>query len=1112
MSSISGSIFVKRQVVLRFRSRHRAIQFFSLSWLMAAAICLSALAPSAACAAESTEESLAAYADAANFQTGGATALAIDAWNKFLKDYPDDEMASKAAHYLGVCHMQKESPDYVAASKAFARALQDNKYELREESLVNQGWCLYANAGDGPQRDPALLRKTIETFATLRKENPNSQFLDRVHFYSGEAAFGLGDAKQAIEHYNALLALPNANQSPLLCDALYARGVANESLDQFDQAVASFEQLLGSCQTNDLVTDVHLRIGDAMILRKDYDRAVSSFDAAIASTDADEDRSYALFRQGYALVQANRPAEAAAKYEKLSRDFPNSQYAATATLASAQSSYRGGDLKAAAPKFERVLQQQNVAAATEAAHWLARIHIQQGDPAQAVAVARQQLNKGVEGDYAVDLKVVLAEALSMDPQTIAESIEVAEQAYRDAPQDPLAPRALYNAAFSALQSNQMEQATKLANEFLSKFPGDTLAADVRFIAAEGQLLAGKLDDAAASYRQLLKQSSPQDSVQRPLWVLRAATTYNLAKKYSDTLELVRSELKNLPQSAQQAELLLLAGQANAMLGKHSDAALSFQQSLDADDAWPRVDECRLLFGQALLAAGKKNEAQSAWQQLISKGDNARMADQARYKLAQMESLGGNFREAIKRYDEILSSEQDPGLIPYSLYGKGWSLMQVGDYQQALAPLDKMLAEYQQHPMRDDSLLARGIARRNLDQYQPASQDLTDYLSLKPQGTNLGHALYELALIDQKQKQPAKAAERLKQLVTQVPDYPGMDKVLYELGWSLREAGDQDEAAKQFTDLVRRYPNASVAADAAYFVGQRSYTQGDWAQAAREFAVAAKKAEDKQLSEKAHYRLGWSYFKLENYPQAEQAFADQAAKHGDGRLAIDALMMIGECRFKEGKFPAALSAYEVARQRIRENNETAENIRDPAERQVRELVLLHGGQSAAQNKQWDTAIEWYDELKERFPATNYLSQVFYETAYAYQQKKDLDQALKLYAEVADNYRNVVAARARFMMGEIFFGRREFDKAIPEFQRVMFGFGAAQAPPEIKNWQAKSGFEAGRCSELLMQQATSDEKRRAAKGFATDFFKFVVEKHPNHELAEKSRERLEALDRS
>ena len=118
-----------------------------------------------ALAAESTEESLAAYADAANFQTNGAIDLAIDGWKKFLDKYPDDDMASKAAHYLGVCFMQRENPDYAAAADAFETALQDKEYELREESLANQGWCHYACAGDGPKRDKSRLQKTMKTFA-----------------------------------------------------------------------------------------------------------------------------------------------------------------------------------------------------------------------------------------------------------------------------------------------------------------------------------------------------------------------------------------------------------------------------------------------------------------------------------------------------------------------------------------------------------------------------------------------------------------------------------------------------------------------------------------------------------------------------------------------------------------------------------------------------------------------------------------------------------------------------------------------------------------------------------------------------------------------------------
>ncbi len=173
---------------------------------------------------------MAKYADAANFQTGGAFDLAIDAWNKFLAEYPEHPMSAQAAHYLGVCFMQKENPDYAAAAKAFQRALQQKEYDLRQESLANLGWCLYASSGQGEQRDAKLLKQSIAAFQDLEKENPNSKFLDRAYFYRGEAAYGLGDSKQAIEFYDKLLSMSDAKSSPLRCDALYARGVAQEEL------------------------------------------------------------------------------------------------------------------------------------------------------------------------------------------------------------------------------------------------------------------------------------------------------------------------------------------------------------------------------------------------------------------------------------------------------------------------------------------------------------------------------------------------------------------------------------------------------------------------------------------------------------------------------------------------------------------------------------------------------------------------------------------------------------------------------------------------------------------------------------------------------------------
>ncbi|QDT08952.1 tetratricopeptide repeat protein [Planctomycetes bacterium K23_9] len=1064
---------------------------------------------STASAEESTEESIAAYADAANFQTNGAFDLAIEAWKEFLSKYANDDLAPKAAHYQGVCYMQQDTPDYVAAAKSFERALKNKKFELREESLANQGWCWYASAGEGPNRDKDRLKASIAAYEKLQKEKPKSQFLDRAFFYSGEAAYGLGDRKKAIDFYNKLIALPNAKESPLRCDALYARGIAHEEIEQFDKALASFQQLLSSCADDGLVTDVHLRSGDVMIFRKDYPAAIKSFDAAIKSADNDDDKSYAIFRQAFAMVQADRPGDAAKNYDRLKKDFPDSEYAGTAILASAQSMYRSGDLDKAAARFEEVLKQNNPETATEASHWLTRILISKGAAAKAISTAKKQIDAGAKGDYATELKLDLAEAMAMDPTQISDSVAIAESVYRDAPKDPLAPRALYNAAFSALQTNQAKKALELSQKFLTEFPKDQLVPDVQFIAAEGNLLTGNATQASKAYRQLLNRKSDGDNMQRPLWVLRAALASNSAKKSDDTIALLKSEYKTLTQPEQKAEAQMLIGQAYLMSKMHSEAALAFARVTEVDPKWPRAQEAELLSGTALMSAGKQKDAKQAWEALVRRGKDSRMADQARYKLAQLASEAADHAGAIKLYGQIIDSRVDPGLVPYALYGKGWSLMQSDQHSQAMKPLDEVLRNYPKHPIRDEALLARGISRRHAGDFESAAEDLTEFLTYKPKDDNLGHALYELALIDQKQDKPKRAAARLQQLVDQVPKYPSMDKVLYELGWSLREAGDEEKAGATFADLVKKFPDASVTGEAAYFIGQKNYAAENWKDAAKQFTVAANKSKDKGLIEKSYYRLGWSLFKSEQFNQAADAFKKQTENEPNGKLSLDGMMMAGECEFRKPDYAQALKRYQIARKRIQLNDDNAKSIRDSAERQVRELILFHGGQSAAQLKKWDESIDWYDELKARFPATRYLPKLFYEIGFAYQQKDQPDRAMQYFSQVAEKYRDETAARSRFMMGEVYFGRKQFDKAIPEFQRVMFGFGAEKAPKQIKNWQAKSGFEAGRCSELMMQQARSNDSRNKSREIAKKFFQYVIDKHADHELMAKAKERMAAL---
>ncbi|EMB16848.1 tetratricopeptide repeat protein [Rhodopirellula europaea] len=1062
---------------------------------------------------------VALYADAANFQTNGAIGLAVDTWKKFLKEYPSSPLASKASHYLGVCYMQQDTPDLKAAAEAFKVALEDTKYDLREESLSNRGWCLYAAAGTGEEADPKLLRESIATYDTLIKDIPDSRLLDRAYFYRGEAQYALGELDKAIESYNAMMKLDDIVSSALRCDALYARGVALEEQKNYDQAQSSYQQLLQACADSDLVVDVEIRMGDMHLLQGEMQQAVKRFDSVATNADATaEDKAYSFFRQGYAYAQDRDPAKASASYEKLLTQFPQSPYAAAATLASAQTLYQAGDLTGAASRFRDVLKGTDPVAATEAAHWLARIDlgIANRDPAKtaeaaksAYDVASEVIAKGPQGNFAVALKLDAAEALSLQPDRLNDAFERYQSVANEHSDHPLAPRALYNAAFVALQLGNTEQAVKLADTFESKFSDDPLAPDALFVGAEALLASGDASSAAERYQTLISNTKHRDHPQRATWILRGATAWKAAGEPAKTAKLVRENLEAMNTPEQKAEALLLAGQAELSSGDAAQAAQTFQASREAAPQWARSDEAFLMAGQSQLTAGNRKAAEGIWKELIRSNGESRMADQARYKLGQLANGEQEYAAAIEYFEPILTSKRDAGLLPFARYAKGMAELQSQQHEQAAKSFSELIDQNPDHALSDDALLSRGIAYRHLNRDADSRNDLNAFLETKPTGNNLGHALYELALLDQNASQTVKAAESLQRIVDEVPDYPDMDKVLYELGWSLRESGQEDQALTKFEQLIAKYPDNALVADAAYFVGQDHYRNSQWVEAADAFQIAADKSNDLDLKEKSLYRLGWSFYKQQKYAEAEAAFKRQYVEVQQGGLLLDSMMMIGESRFKQEQYETALRAYTKAREKIEADNDSAKTVRDKAERQVRELILLHGGQSAAQLGQYEDAIGWYDALRERFPATTYLPQVFYEIGFAAQNAGDDEKALKFYSEVADNFRSEIAARARFMMGEIYFANKTFDKAIPEFQRVMFGFGADKADPVIKNWQAKSGFEAGRCAELLQQSAQTDAAKAKAAEFAKDFYQYVIDQHPGHELATKAKQRAEAL---
>lgn len=1038
-------------------------------------------------AQESSTEAKGAYADAANLQNAGNFDVAAIDWQKFLDKYPKDPLAPKAQHYLGVCYLQqKKYPEAIAAFDAVQK--NNPKFDLIEDVLLNLGWCHYTLAGQG---DAKQFPQAIEAFDALLKQNPKGKYVDQALYFRGESFYQQGKKAEAVASYEQLI--KEHEKSSLRCDALYALGVAQEELTKYAEAGATYDLFLKECEKSDLITEVRMRKAETILQKGDYAAAEKTF-GEVAAVPNFALADHALFREAFCLTKLDRFNEAGALYAKIVDTYPKSERVniADAVLAAGRCFYRGDNLPEAAKWLDKTLT-ANPPAAPEAAHWLARVHLRDKKPADAEAIAAKYA--AMPGDYQAALLMDQADAVYETTDRKAESIALYAKVAKDHAKSPLAPQALYNAAYASLDTKKFEEGLKFAAEFVKSFPEDKLLAEVKYVQAECLMQTNKPAEAAAIYKELTSKNATHAEID--VWRVRLALAMYLQKEYAEVVAFLTPLVPGFKTPEQKAEALYMIGVSQFYVDKLAEARDALTQSLTTAPKWRQADETLLVLSRVQRKLDQTKEAIVTVNKLITDFPTANSLDQAHYRLGEYLYAGDDFKGAAAEYDAVVAKWPTSAFVPYALYGKGWSQLKLKDFSGATLAFTTLLAKHPQHALSADAYFARALSRREEKDFPGAIEDLEAFLKSNPSPDKRSDALYERGLAEVGLKKFDAAVATFEELLKTGDKYPGLDKALYELGWAKKSQDKNTEALIFFARLANEHPESPFAGEAYFHVAEDQYDKKQFAEAVKIYTLAKQKASSEELGEKATYKLGWSNFQLKQYEPALAEFSEQLTKFGKGPLVADAIFMKAECLFRQDKFKEAWPVYQEA---------FKQKYTSPA---MEVLVLLHGGQSASQLKQYDQAISLLTSIPSKFPETPYLAETFYELGAAKQNAKRADEAAKDYTTAAEKSRGEVGARARFMLGELYFEQKNFVEAIREFQRAMYGYGGDAAAPETKNWQAKSGFEAGRCAEVQIGSAKDAATKTKSIEDAKKFYGYVVEKHPSHELAAEAKKRLDVV---
>ncbi|MDG1895385.1 MAG: tetratricopeptide repeat protein [Fuerstiella sp.] len=1023
------------------------------------------------CSAQETEAATRQYAVAVGFQNQKLFDSAIDEWQTFLKQFPDDPRVGRGHHYLGTCCLQEKR--YSDAISAFTTVV--TKYpglELMDQSMMNLGIASYGNAQTS-QKD-ADYAKAEQAFTAMLAKYADSRYAARAMYYRGECLYQLERAADAATVYAEFLTKYPKHE--FSADATYALGSAQEMLNQPSKARATYANFTSKYPKHELLTEVQMRHAELLFDGGQFAQAQPIFETVTSNREfplAD----VAMLRHARCLYEEGQIDAAARLYWNVPREFKNTKHYDAAILAGAKCYFLEDQFKLARTGLER-LTGRDVAEAAEATQWLARTHLKEGNAVQARQIAELGLKKFQGKAYRPELELVHIDAMYEIPEQKKNTATLYADFVRKNGQHELAPQAQYMAALAALDNQEYAASAQHCTKFLADYSGDKLKADVLFISAESQLLLGRHDNAEQRYREFLQLAPTHDNAQQAQ-VRRGVALY-MADQHADAVAWLQPLVSQFADNDLKSEALSLVGRSQLAQKNIAAAKESLLNAVRANPSRPQNDETIMALADVYNQLGETQAAEQQWQVVLTQHPNSQLVSEATFRLGETAFAAERFDDAVKQYAAVAQDWPESEFAPHAQYSLGWTWFSIGEYQKATTAMSTLVKQYRASSVAPKGLYVRAMAAYQLGEYPKSINDVQSFLATKPESEDALDAQYVMGLAQAGLKQFEAATKTYTSILATANTYPAADKVAYELGWAWIELGKTDEAVAVFHRLAKDWPNSPLAAESLFRVGEAYYDAGNYSQATTAYRDSAQHASTTEIGEKSMHKLGWSCLKADDLAGAVKAFSDQLTRHPDGELAGDARFLAGECHFRTENWQAAKAAYEKVIAN-RDSNYLA-------------LAIFHAGECAASLEDWSSSRRLHEQVLAEFADFEMRPEARYGVAWALQNEGQLDNAIAAYEQVTEESDTETAAKARFMIGECCFAQKKHKNATKHFLKTVFLYNH----PE---WSAVAYFEAGRCFEVLRDTEQ-----------ARNCYEQVIEKYPQHTKVKDAQQRLSQLKQS
>jgi len=528
-------------------------------------------------------------------------------------------------------------------------------------------------------------------------------------------------------------------------------------------------------------------------------------------------------------------------------------------------------------------------------------------------------------------------------------------------------------------------------------------------------------------------------------------------------------------------------------------------------------------------------------------------DRLLFWLGQIYFRGKDFKHSIEYFEKLVKDYPDSYLIPNAKIQLGWSLFLDSRFKDAAFIFDS-LVDSEELAVQEEALFEKGEALYQLKDYESVVKNFMIFVDVFPESKRLAKAFFYIGESNFYLNKFVEAVKFYEKAIEAGDDESLKNMARQGLGWAYLEQKELDKSKDAFSEidasnnlnsntsgflfgqailhfrldmfeeslayydqLINSYPDSDVMVQ-AYFgkaecLDNLERYDGAIESYRKVLEINSKQTKDEDIREivdRASYNLAWAYLKKGDFKSAIEEFRNVVSLSEDKTVKLSALCQIGDVYQDAKEYDKAIQIYDQI-------------LKDNPDSPYSDYVQFQLGYVLLKTEQIDSAILAFRSLNKNFSSSSLLDDANFYLGYGYFQKGDFHNSMNQLQTFLKAFPNsVYKDRASYLLGVSYYNLEKYKEAIGVFERIIKQFShdadlVEKAEYDIADSLFQMGYEKkaikrfNRFIDKYKDSGMSQDiifwlgqhyYRKDKFNESRKYFERIVRMFPEHDLAKKA----------